>query len=222
MKITWYGHAAFAVQGETAEGPRKVILDPYNDPGCGGYAAVDDDCDIVTVSHDNPTYHSDLSTIRGEPDVLEALDLAGRSKTLRGVPFRAWEVYEDAEGNGPNAMVRFELEGLHVAHQGDLGHALEGDALEFLRGVDVLLALTGGAPTIALGDLLDVVRELKPALVVPMHFKTPKVNLNILPLGDFLAAFREYPVDRPGASTIEVSRDTLPTSTRIAVLEHAR
>lgn len=236
MRITWYGHAAFAVEGSpsngtTADGDTvKVILDPYNYPGCGGYLPVDDSADVVTVSHDNQRYHSDVSTIRGEPVILEALEIVGTSRTIQGVEFSALEVYEDREGNGPNAMVKFTLDGLRVAHQGDLGHPLEGAALEFLKGVDILLALAGGPPTIEVPDLVRHVVATRPKLVFPMHYKTPKVNLNILPVDAFVDAFLDayreldgdVEVSRPGTSVHEVTRESLPEETTVVVLDHAR
>src|SRR5690606_34085885 len=114
--------------------------------------------------------------------LFRALDHTGSSKTIRGVEIHSFEVYEDDDGNGPNAIVRFALDRITVAHLGDLGHALERSGLEFLRGTDVLLALAGGKPTIALDDLHALVEKVAPKAVIPMHFKTPKVNLDILPL----------------------------------------
>lgn len=232
MRITWYGHAAFAIEGSPHDGRRdgstadessvKIILDPYNYPDCGGYLPVDDTADIVSVSHDNVRYHSDVSTIRGEPVILEALDIAGSSRTIRGVDFSAALVHEDRARNGPNAMVKFELDGMTVAHQGDLGHPLRGDALEFLRGVDILLALAGGPPTIELPDLIEQIKATKPALVFPMHYKTPRVNLDILPVEAFLELASDFQVVRPGASVYEVDRSSLSDRTTVVVLEHAR
>ena len=48
MKITWYGHAAFAIEGRNDAGEDvKIILDPYNFPDCGGYLAIDESADTV-------------------------------------------------------------------------------------------------------------------------------------------------------------------------------
>ena len=110
MRITWYGHAAFRVDGRNAAGEAvRVILDPYNHPGCGGYLPIDEEADVVSVSHENPRYHSDLSSIRGEPEVLRGLELAGGSRQARGVLFEAREVFETERGEGPNAMVKFAV-----------------------------------------------------------------------------------------------------------------
>jgi hypothetical protein len=55
-----------------------------------------------------------------------------------------------------------------------------------------------------------------------MHYKTPKINLNIQPLERFLEAMPHDPVDRPGTSSIVADRETLPDRRRIVVLDHAR
>ena len=95
-------------------------------------------------------------------------------------------------------------------------------ALEFLRDIDVLLALAGGPPTIKVDDLADLVARTRPPLVLPMHYKTPKVNLDLQPVEDFLSTCTGYPVETPGCPELIVSRDTLPAETTIIVLDHAR
>ena len=228
MQLTWYGHAAFRVAGRTAAGSEvRIVLDPYNFPDCGGYLPLNVAADIVSISHVNPAYHSDTSSIRGDFEVLSGLDYAGSPRDCRGVRFLAHEVFENDQGEGPNAMVKFTLEGITVAHLGDLGHALRGEALGFLRDVDCLLALAGGAPTIALTDLRDLVLATRPALVVPMHYKTPKVNLNLLGLDDFLRAFDDFPVRRVASPATSLTADELVAQENgsgptVLVLEHAR
>ena len=55
-----------------------------------------------------------------------------------------------------------------------------------------------------------------------MHFKTPKIHLNIKPVMTFLEAMPGEPVVRTGSTSIEVSRDTLPEKRTIFVLDYAR
>ncbi|MEE3230859.1 MAG: MBL fold metallo-hydrolase [Planctomycetota bacterium] len=223
MKITWFGHAAFSIEGVNPAGEAvKLILDPYNYPECGGYLPIDEEADIVSISHHNERYHSDLSTIKGDYELFDALEHVGGSRTCRGVELAAFEVYETEDKEGPNSLVKFELEGITVAHQGDLGHAPEGEALEFLRGTDVLLALAGGPPTIKIPDLAELVTKTRVPLVLPMHYKTPKVNLDLQPVEDFLEACSGYPIETPGSTELIVTRDTLPAATTIIVLDHAR
>src|SRR5688572_6772206 len=124
MKITWYGHAAFRLEGHNTAGELvRIVLDPYNHPACGGYLPVDDEADVACVSHDNVRYHSDTSALRGSFTRLEALEFAGGWREARGVRFESCLVHENGRGEGPNAMVKLRLDGVTVAHQGDLGHA---------------------------------------------------------------------------------------------------
>ena len=211
MKLTWFGHAAFGVVGTNRARERvRIVLDPYNYPGCGGYEPINAEADVVSISHVNVKYHSDTSSIRGSFQLVDGLSLVGEPREVCGVTFEATRVYENDRGEGPNAMVKFALDGITVAHQGDLGHALSDDQLRFLDNCDVLLALAGGNPTLDLTDLRQLVDAIRPALVVPMHFKTPKVNLKILPVDAFLKAFADLPTQQPGRSSIDILPETLP------------
>src|SRR5580765_1832638 len=139
MRLTWYGHAAFRV--ETSRG--AVIMDPYNCPRAGGYAAIDEAAHVVTISHVNPKYHSDTSSIHRPYQLLNGLDFLDRERSAAGLTFRSCLVHEDAHGQGPNAMIRFNADGVELAHMGDCGHALNSRQLDFLRDVQVLLAPAG-------------------------------------------------------------------------------
>ena len=108
-------------------------------------------------------------------------------------------------------------------HLGDLGNPLTDEQLALLRGrVDVLLALTGGPPTIELEDLDRTIEEIRPRVVIPMHYRIPKLKLDILPLEAFASRYPEDVVTRVGATEVEFSSDTLPSTFRVYVLEPAR
>ena len=55
-----------------------------------------------------------------------------------------------------------------------------------------------------------------------MHYKTPKVNLNLLSLEDFLTAFSGFPIENPGTSSLVVTRASLPKEITLCTLQHAR
>jgi len=220
MRITWYGHAAFRL--ETSRG--AVIMDPYNCPQAGGYTAIDEAAHVVTISHVNPKYHSDTSSIHRPYQLLNGLDFLGKSRTAAGITFASCLVHEDAQGNGPNAMIRVSIDRLDVVHMGDVGHALNAEQLDFLRGADVLLAPTGDSPTIAMGDLIAAIRETKPKLVIPMHFKTPKINLAIRPIDEFvpLAEDAGMKVKRLNLHTLQLPPAQWPPETQVWIMNHAR
>ncbi|WP_337175684.1 MBL fold metallo-hydrolase [Paludisphaera sp.] len=220
MRIQWYGHAAFLVEAQGV----KIILDPYRSPDCGGYAPVGDGADVVVVSHENDKYHSHLGQIAPPFHVIRALDLPPGGEEFRGVTFRSVRVFESPERlpGDEVAMIHFESEGLRVAFLGDLGHLLTEAELGPIRGSDVVLIPAGGTPTIALGDVPALLDSIGPRVVVPMHYKTPKIDLNIRPIEDFLARLPGIQVVRPGSSDFTIDRATLPERRTIVRLEYAR
>ncbi len=222
MKITWYGHAAFRV--ETAG--VAMILDPYRSPDSGGYLPIEDGADLVVVSHENDRYHSHLGQIKPPFEVVRGLELPQPPgiRVVRGIAFQATQVYESPEKNLGDevSVVAFASEGLKVVFLGDLGHALTPEEVEPYRGADVLLIPAGGPPTIDFPLIPALVDSIRPRLIIPMHYKTPKINLSIAPLEHFLACFPHDHMWRLGASTFEVNHDTLPIRRTILVLDHAR
>lgn len=220
MRITWYGHAAFLFETEG----RRIIIDPFRSPDSGGYEPIDEPADLVVVSHENDRYHSHLGQIRPPFQVLKALDIPQDGETACGIHFETVHVFETPERKPEDevTIVHFRAEGLHVVFLGDLGHPLDEADLTPLRGAEVVLAATGGPPTLEIAELPPLLDAIGPALVLPMHYKTPRINLKIEPLERFLEAMPETPVDRPGRSWLDVTRATLPASRRIVALEHAR
>jgi L-ascorbate metabolism protein UlaG (beta-lactamase superfamily) len=220
LKITWYGHAAFLI--ETAG--LRIILDPFRSPDSGGYLPIAEPADLVVVSHENDRYHSHLGQIVPPFEILRALELPPEGTMFRGIKFEAIHVFETPERLPEDevTIVHFRAEGLHVVFLGDLGHTLSETELAPLRGAQIVLAAAGGPPTIAVADLPPLFDAIGPRFIIPMHFKTPKINLNIAPLEDFLAAMGNIPVERRGGASMEVTEDSLPDNLTIVVLEHAR
>lgn len=215
MKITWLGHAAFLLETQNT----TVILDPYSSRI--GYAPIDLDADIVTASHDNPKYHSCLDELREVGEVVRGLELQGEIER-RGVKMGAVQVYETDSGDGPNAMVWIESEGVRVLHMGDVGHRITPAQVAACGHVDVLLALAGGPPTIEMAPLYEFIEDLKPRIVIPMHFGVPHLDFKLRPVEEFLAGFAVGQIKRLDASMLEVSRASLPQELTVCLLSHAR
>lgn len=220
MRIKWYGHAAFLIE----TGGRRIILDPYRSPDSGGYERIDEPADVVVVSHENDRYHSHLGQIVRPFEVVRALDLPEGGAVVQGIRFEAVHVYETPERKPEDevTIVHFHAEGVHVAFLGDLGHALTEAELAPIRGADVVLIAAGGPPTIDFPEIPALLDAIGPKIVVPMHYKTPKINLDIQPLERFLEVLPADRVERIADSAFEVSRETLPENRTIYVLEHAR
>lgn len=221
MQIKWYGHACFLIGGDGV----RIITDPYT-PEVAGLKPVDEPVDIVIMSSATDRFHSDAQDVPGNPQVINALEVACNGGTVEacGIRFNAIESQESLihkKDPDDNAMYTFTVGGVRIGHFGDMGNPLTREQRDFFKNVDVLLVLTGGPPTIELDDLDAVINEVQPKMVIPMHYKIPNLRLNILGLEAFTQRYpAEMVVMHPG-STIDVSPESLPEKTMIVVLEAA-
>jgi L-ascorbate metabolism protein UlaG (beta-lactamase superfamily) len=62
---------------------------------------------------------------------------------------------------GQNGMYRWEMDGLKIAHMGDVGNPLTDAQIGFFEDVDILLALAGGYLTIELPDLMKMIHRVR-------------------------------------------------------------
>ena len=226
MKLKWYGQASFLITGDDG---LKIVTDPYT-PETAGYAPVTDEADIVIRSSDNDSFHCRADLIPGHPAVVTAPDVAhsGGQHTEKGITFRAIESMEALNHRyhdpDENAMYRFTVDGIDIGHMGDVGNPLSEAQIDFFRGVDVLLALAGGHPTIELDDLKTVIDAVKPRLVVPMHFRTLSLKLrHTLWLESFLSYYDEdKDVDFAFHYETTLTPQMLPEPTRVLVLDYVK
>ncbi|MGB1288619.1 MAG: MBL fold metallo-hydrolase [Aggregatilineales bacterium] len=225
MKLKWYGHASFRI---TAADGLSIVTDPYT-PKTAGYAAVTEAADMVFVSSDNDSFHCRADLIPGSPTVINALEVARNdgSHEAHGLTIQAIQAmemenhpYHDPDHNG---MYRFEVDGIRIGHMGDVGNRLTDAQMDFFKDLDVLLALTGGAPTIALDDLKALIDTAQPKLIVPMHFRTLSWKpRDCFWIQTFLDYFDVSQVDFPCAYEVELSKADIPDSTRVMVLDYVR
>jgi L-ascorbate metabolism protein UlaG (beta-lactamase superfamily) len=188
MHVRWYGQSAFLLAGE-----KNVFIDPFrvplaarggiefNYPPIEGAAA-----DLLLVTHEHGD-HNAVDAIAGEPMVLRA---PGTHESPVGEVVGIASEHDAAAGTqrGPNTIFRFTLDGLSVAHFGDFGQSILRDEQRMALGdVDVLFLPVGGGPTVGGETAAALVRELRPRLVVPMHYRTEALNF-LDPPDAFLAA----------------------------------
>ncbi|MDJ0993367.1 MAG: MBL fold metallo-hydrolase [Dinoroseobacter sp.] len=226
MQITWLGHAAFKLTDNSGV---SVITDPYTPEGVG-YPPIRETADLVIISSDDDSAHCRADLISGEPVVVNALTVAqsGGRDEAAGVQVKAieaaeWDHHPEHEVPGQNGMYRFELDGLKIAHMGDVGNPLSDAQIAFFEDVDILLALAGGYLTIELPDLMRMIHRVRPKLVIPMHFRTLTYKpRNTMWIQSFLNHFKEEDIDFACNHTVEIRTDTLPKDTRVCVLDYLR
>ena len=218
MKIKWLAHAAFLIEGDDL----RIITDPYEPNDIINLHPITEAADIVIRSSDDDEAHCFVDTIPPGFELVTATDIVDTGTTVKGIKVEAvWaqESLNYKEVAGDNAMYRFTLEGIHSTHMGDVGNPLTKGQLEALADTDILLALTGGPPTIELEDLRNVIAAIKPKVVIPMHYRIPGPRFFMLPVTDFTATYPDSMVEWVDSSEVELTKDSLPSETRIWVLQ---
>jgi L-ascorbate metabolism protein UlaG (beta-lactamase superfamily) len=176
MEISWFGESCVRLRGK--EG--TVAADAYRTavgPTGRGLTA-----DIATYSHADNDLGSGGNGVRPSangrhavavirPTSLEnafALDGPGEYE-VHGVLITGVRTFrDDARGaeRGANTSFVFDIEGIRIAHLGDIGHLLTEEMIGEMGSVDVVCLTIGGALPSA--RAAELVAQLDPKLVVPL------------------------------------------------------
>lgn len=209
MLIKWLGHASFLILSRGI----TIITDPIDEKS--GYPMFPRSADIVTISHQHWD-HNAAECISGTPQVIEG---AGQHQ-VDGVLIRGFNTYHDkqqGQERGLNTIFKFELEEINLVHLGDLGHVLNLEQVEKLGRTDILLLPVGGRYTVDAEEAGEIVKQLRPKLVIPMHFQTPHLSFSLAPLENF--TFRYERIVKLPCLEIE-AKDLNQEEPRIIVLDY--
>ena len=214
MRIRWYGQAAVLL---TSDDGVRVFIDPFGEipeemqarrreqmPDFRfDYAPIEDvEADVLLVTHEHFD-HAGVETVGGQPHTVRST--AGTFDTPIGEVLGIASEHDPVAGTqrGPNSIFVFSLDGLRVAHFGDLGQEeLRLAQREAIGAVDVLLLPVGGGPTVGGETAAQVVRELRPRLVVALHYGNEAVSF-LGPPEPFLDALGAPRVERLESSEAE-------------------
>jgi L-ascorbate metabolism protein UlaG (beta-lactamase superfamily) len=214
MIIKWLAHASFLI---TSQDGKKIITDPYNVGDGLNYQPIVETADVVTRSHGHGD-HNNTGAIKGNPVILSE---AG-SQAVKGIQFRTVAAFHDEAGGskrGKMLIFCFKVDGLALCHLGDLGHQLSPQQIAEIGPVDLLFIPVGGYFTIDALEAAAAAGTLKPKLIFPMHYKTPRTGYPIAGVDVFLKDKKI--VRRVDSSEIEINQANLPAESEIVVLKSA-
>lgn len=203
MKLIWHGHSCFTV--ETDGG--SAVFDPYSDGSVPGLAPLRLTADAVYCSHEHRDHSArDVVTLTGRSPAFTVETIACHHDNRLGLL------------RGKNTIHILRAEGMRVAHLGDLGHLLRGEALEKLRGVDALLLPIGGYYTIDAATARKLADDIGPRIIIPMHYRLGGMGYReIAELSDFTRLCD--PVIHYDSNVFELTPDT-PAQTAVLCCAH--
>lgn len=217
MRIRWLGHSAFAI---TAADGRVILTDPFEAGGYGGavgYKKIDVKADIATVSHNHPDHSGGVKSLPGKPQIIDKVG----DYNISGIRIKGILTDHDSKGGkerGKNIIFIYEIDGIRLAHLGDLGHIPSDEQIKAVGPVDVLMIPVGGHFTIDAAQATEVVEKLKPRVVIPMHYKTEVLDFPIVGVDAFLS--NKSGIKRLDSSSASCTKDSLPKTMEIWVLRY--
>ena len=185
MLIQWFGQACFKLS--TKPGPNgevTVIFDPF-DSAKVGLTLPKLTADVVAVTHDHFD-HNHVAAVGGEYFLVNGPgEYEAKQTFFYGIA--GWHDNTQGAERGANTMYLFESEGISVAHLGDIGQIeLNDNQLEFLEGADVLLIPVGGVYTVNAKQAHELVNQIEPRIVIPMHYKLPGLKIELEAVDKFV------------------------------------
>jgi len=165
--IKYIGHSCFKLTAADVE----IVIDPYADGQVPGLEPVREEADFVFCSHEHfdHNYREGVS-IRSE---------------LSSTPFSVTELmipHDDCDGakRGNNIVHIFKINGLRIAHMGDIGRTLTPEEAEKLSDVDCMLIPVGGYYTVDAEAARTIITQTTPKVVIPMHYRSEGIGFDVL------------------------------------------
>lgn len=210
VQFTFVGHSTFLI--ESPSGIR--IATDYS-----GYASgiVPD---VVTMNRAHSTHYTDFP----DPAIKHVLrgwnseggpvrhDLQVGDVRIRNV---TTDIRGGALGRVPdgNSIFIFEIAGLCIGHLGHLHHELSPEQLGAIGRLDIVLVPVDGTYTMAQANMLNVLKELKARIVLPMHYFGPET------LARFVRGLSgELDVEISKEASVILSASGLPDKPKLLVL----
>jgi L-ascorbate metabolism protein UlaG (beta-lactamase superfamily) len=203
VRIRWFGQSAFELKSDS----QTVFIDPFDDMSPAAesglewdYPAIEGvEADLLLVTHEHID-HNGVGAIAGEPALIRST--AGTHESPVGGVVAVASEHDTVAGtaNGANTILVFQFGGLRTCHMGDFGQSeLRPEQAAAIGPIDLLFVPVGDGPTIGAAKAAAIVELLEPALVVPMHYRTPAIGF-LETADDFIGLYPDSRVVR-GAET---------------------
>ena len=210
MDIYWHGQAMFKIKGKSA----TAIIDPFDADFTGLKLPKDLACDLALKTHDHKD-HNNLQALTGNPIKIDG---PGEYE-VKGVAVTGVGVFHDdkkGEERGKNVSYNINVDGVNIVHLGDIGHILDQEQIDEIGDCDILMVPVGGTFTITAKEAVEIISQLEPRIVIPMHYKIEGLKFDLDPVEDFLKEMGAENAEKLPKLTI--THEKLPDETQVVLL----
>lgn len=184
MIVTYYGASCFKIQA----GDVVLAFDPPSKKS--EFKTPRFQADVVFVSHDH-VGHNGSENISSKEKDSGVLVVSGPGEyEMRGMTAKGVLTFHDnkqGEKDGLNTLYIVSLAGINICHMGDYGEReLRAEVQEFTSDIDVLLCPIGGDTTLELSQMIKIIGQIEPKIIIPMHYNSKGTNIDKKKLNEFL------------------------------------
>lgn len=215
MEIIWRGHSFFSILVEKNKEERtKILIDPFDESV--GLPQREEEGDILIISHNHPD-HNNTKIVKGDPFLIKG---PGEYE-LKGVYIEGIEGFHDNKKGKERGKINiFTIEGeeMKICHLSDLGQKeLTDSQLEMIGDVDILMIPVGGRFTISSKEAPDIIYQIEPKIVIPMHYFLPKMKIKLERVENFL---KEMGLEKIEAlKSLKIKKRNLPLEMKVILLK---
>ncbi len=162
--------------------------------------------DIVLVSHQHFD-HNNIEDANPEAFIIQNPgEYEKQGIAVRGIA----SFHDDKNGTerGPNTIYVIKAEDMTVCHLGDLGHKLTDAQIEDIGDVDILMIPVGGNYTIDAKTAVEVINQVEPKVIIPMHYKVQGLTVDIAGPEKFV---KELGLQAEKVDKYKIAKKNLPT-----------
>lgn len=216
VDIWFHGQACVRVKGKSA----TVVFDPY-EPTFTGLSPLRIAADIVCISHGHQD-HNNASCVTPTEEGKTPFVISGPGEyEISGVNIVGIASFHDDKGGterGKNTIYHTTVDEINFVHLGDLGQKkLTQDQVEALSACDVLFIPVGSVYTISGKEAPDIIAQIEPKIIIPIHYKLPGLKFDLEPVSVFLSTMGKENLEPQ--QKFSVSRERLPEEPEVVLLE---
>lgn len=217
MQISWKGQACFYLAASRGKQEQvRILIDPFQDSIGLHMSSVEADLLLITHEHHD---HNNRNALKGIPPFSIANPGEYEVKEVFVEGISSFHDASDGKERGLNAIYTIEAEGMKLCHLGDLGQKeLTSEQLEQIGNIDILFIPVGGVYTIDGQGARNIINQIEPKIVIPMHYRLPKLKVQLEGIEDFLKVMGKKEVE-PQLKLVLKAKDLPAEEMQIILLQ---
>ncbi|RQD86545.1 MBL fold metallo-hydrolase [Methanosalsum natronophilum] len=193
IEINWFGNASFLIRTQEM----NVYIDPYIIPKKINF---EDKADLILITHSHK-YHCEYTALQklwkgdttilmpepckelaiGDTRFVEPNDFLGEGLEVKGFEIQVFEAYNiknNCQSKGTGVGYVINTGSCKLYHTGDTDSIPE---MEFISA-DIVLLSVGNDSIMDVAEVVKLIDQINPKIVIPMNYDSAEKNAEILEL----------------------------------------